>query len=360
MSIAGPVDDPVLAADLAAYLAGQTPGADGIEVTGLRRIHGGASRQTYSVDIAYTEAGRQMARGLILRRDPPGSLIDTERRIEFAAIRSMAGQDVPAPEALFLEPTGEALGAPFFVMGRIEGGQPLNPFRIDDIEPHRDAIGRQFFTYLGRIAAAPVDGSPLAREAETPSPDACWSRELAYWTNEIRTKQRRPEPVAEGAIRYLERHPPPPAQRLSIVHGDFRSGNFLHDGAGHINAVLDWEMAHIGDPYEDLAWATDPLWCGGDTERAAGLLPWPEAIAVWEAASGCRFEPAAFDWWSLFASVKAIGIWISSAHAFAEGENDDPILAFSGWFTYAAHELTLASRMAAIHGVEPATEARQA
>lgn len=340
------VQDPDLAAAFADYYGSQIDAP--VTVTALTRIHGGASRQTYSIDI---EAGGE-TRGVILRRDPAASLIDTEREVEFAAIRSMAGRGLPVPDALVLETDPGPLGAPFFVMGRIDGGEALNPFKIEDVEPHREAIGRQFFAHIGAIAAAPVEGSPLAEVIDTPSLETCWSRELDYWAKEIADDQQRPEPIAEAAIRWLRANPPPPAQRLSIVHGDFRSGNFLHDGAGTMTAILDWEMAHIGDPYEDLAWATDPLWCAGDRERAAGYLPWPEAVGIWQEASGCSFDPAAFEWWSIFASVKAIGIWISSARAFADGENDDPILAWSGWFTHAAHELTLASRLAPKFGVE--------
>ncbi|MEL6387348.1 MAG: phosphotransferase family protein [Pseudomonadota bacterium] len=348
----GPIDDPDLAKAFAAYCEARLAGARDVTVTQLSRIHGGASRETYSVDLAFTQTGERVAKGLIFRRDPPDSLIDTERRIEFAAIRSMTEVSIPVPEAMFLETSEGPLGAPFFVMGRIEGGQALNFSRMDDIDPHRQTVGEQFFTHMGAIAAVPVEGSPLSREIDVPTPENCWRRELAYWANEIRSKQQRPEPIAEAAIRYLEANPPPPAQRLSIVHGDYRTGNFLHDGAGRINAILDWEMAHIGDPYEDLAWATDPFWSGGDLERAAGFLPWPDAIGAWQTASGCTFDPAAFEWWSIFAHVKAIGIWISSARAFASGKNDDPVLAWSGWFTHAAHELTIASRLAPKFGVE--------
>lgn len=335
-----------LAERFARYAAFHLPGARNVSVAAINRIHGGASRQTYSIDLAYEDATGPKVKGVILRRDPPDSLIDTERRVEFAAIKSAYGQaGIPVPEALFLETEPEALGAPFFVMGRVEGGEPLNPFKMDEIEPHRADIGRQFFHHLGAIAALPVIGSPLAAEMEMPAPDQCWRKELAYWANEIRTKAASPQPIAEAAIRHLERNPPPPAQRLSIVHGDYRTGNYLHDGAGKINAILDWEMAHIGDPYEDLAWATDLLWCGNDQARAAGFLPWPEAIGVWQQASGCTFDPVAFEWWSIFANIKALGIWVSSAKAFKDGANDDPILAWSGWFTHAAHELLIAMRL---------------
>ena len=347
------IDNPELARKFEPYAEAHIPGASNLRVVQMRRIHGGASRQTYSIDIAYEDATGPKTKGVILRRAPADSLIDTERRVEFAAIRTAHGKaGIPAPEALFLETDTGPLGAPFFVMGRIEGGMPLNPFQIDAVEPHRAEVGREFFRHLGAIASLEIDGTPIADEIDTPAPDQCWKRELDYWANEIRSNAREPQPVAEAAIRYLAANPPPPAQKLSLVHGDFRSGNFLHDGQGRINAVLDWEMAHIGDPYEDLAWATDLLWCGNDQERAAGFIPWPDAIAVWQEASGCSFDPAAFEWWSLFAHLKGLGIWITSARAFADGKNDDPILAWSGWFTHAAHELMLASRLAPKFGVK--------
>eukprot|EP00903_Cladosiphon_okamuranus_P003026 g3024.t1 len=255
-----------LAEKFAAYAEAKLPGARHAKVASINRIHGGASRQTYSIDLTYEDATGPKTKGLILRRDPPDSLIDTERRVEFAAIKSAYGQrDIPVPEALFLETENDALGAPFFVMGRIESGTPLSPFKLDDIEPHRAAIGEQFFRHLGSIAALPVEGSALAAESESPVLDQCWRKELDYWANEIRSNAKDPQPVAEAAIRHLERNPPPAAQRLSIVHGDYRTGNYLQDGEGAITAILDWEMAHIGDPYEDLAWATDLL-CGRMTD----------------------------------------------------------------------------------------------
>lgn len=344
------IHDAQLAEQFAAYAESQIDGASNMHVTHLTRIHGGASRQTYAIDISYETAQGAVTKELICRRDPPDSLIDTSRKVEFAAIQSMADAGIPAPEALFLEEDTGPLGAPFFVMGRIPVGVAGNPFQISELGEHLSAIGEQVFEYIGKIAAVDPAGSPLAKVIDAPAPDQCWKRELDYWESEIDKHARKPEPIAKAAIRHLRRNPPPPAQKLSIVHGDFRTGNYLHDEAGTVTAVLDWEMAHIGDPYEDLAWACDPLWGGGDLTRAAGLLEWPKAIELWQQHSGCTFDFTGFEWWSIFSHVKAIAIWISSARAYAEGANDDPILAWSGWFTHAAHERIIASRLAPIYG----------
>jgi aminoglycoside phosphotransferase (APT) family kinase protein len=116
----------------------------------------------------------------------------------------------------------------------------------------------------------------------------------------------------------------------------------LHDGAGQLLAVLDWEMAHIGDPLEDLAWMLDPLWAHGDASRPGGLLPRAEAIALWERASGLKVDQDALRWWSLFAALKGMAIWISSAKAYREGGGVDPVLGFSGWYTARRHDVILA------------------
>ena len=110
------IEDQELANQFVDYAQTRLPNVSNIEIEGLKRIHGGASRQTYSIDMTYEEAGEERTRGVILRRDPIDSLIDTERRIEFAAIQSMEGTGLPVPRALFLEEGATPLGAPFFVM----------------------------------------------------------------------------------------------------------------------------------------------------------------------------------------------------------------------------------------------------
>ena len=151
-----------------------------------------------------------------------------------------------------------------------------------------------------------------------------------------------------AALRWLKRNPPPPSQKIAVVHGDYRTGNFLYDETGAIRAILDWEMSHLGDPLEDLGWAIDPLWSGGNPARPGGMLPRSEAIAVWEKASGLKADPAALFWWEIFASLKGAAIWMSAAREYAEGRNTDPINAFSGWYTLAFHNAILAERLGSL------------
>lgn len=314
-------------------------GAD-VEIGAVKRFHGGASRETYGLD---ARVGG-VARGLIVRRDPADSLIDTERSIEYAAYSSFADTQVPVPRPISLVEDDTILGAPFFVMERIDGAEAASPFDPMAYGEHRETVGRAFFEILGHIHAADPIASPLAKVSAVPPPESCWQNELDYWEDEIETDALEPQPIAMGAVRWLRRNPPPPPQRLVTVHGDYRTGNVMTNGKGEIAAVLDWEMAHIGDAHEDLAWALDPLWNPRDDASAGGLIGRDEAIDLWQNASGLRFDPAAFAWWEMFATVKSLGIWISSAKAFANGVNTDPILAFSGLYTTVRSNLIITRR----------------
>jgi aminoglycoside phosphotransferase (APT) family kinase protein len=328
-----------IAPRLARYLSAQL--GTGVAVTGLARIPGGASRETYRFRAHYHGSER----GLILRRDPPASLIETERSAEFRAYQAFHKLGLPVPEPIALELGTEALDRPFFVMEEIENcavGSILSP---DPYGEHRGKIGEQFFGTLGQIAKADPAALGLADFDGATDVTQSWRHELARWEKVIDEDEREPQPIARGAIRWLRANPPPPAQKICVVHGDYRTGNFLHDTDGNIRAILDWEMAHLGDPLEDLGWALDPLWSHGDPARPAGTVDRAMALALWENASGLKADPKALLWWEIFASLKGLAIWISAGNEYAEGRNSDPVNAFSGWYCLAFHNKVLADRL---------------
>jgi aminoglycoside phosphotransferase (APT) family kinase protein len=325
------------------YLRGRL-GAPDLTVSGLARIPGGASRETYR--FRARAGGRE--RGLILRRDPPASLIETDRTTEYRAYEAFHGLGLPVPAPVALELDPAPLDRPFFVMEEVENCQAGSIMSPDPFGPHRETVGRQFFTVMGQIAAAdPRDVGLSDFEGESDIHDVAM-HEVARWEKVVDEDEREPQPIVRAAIRWLKRNPPPPAQKISVVHGDYRTGNFLYDDKGTIRAILDWEMAHLGDPLEDLGWAIDPLWSGGNTEMPGGMLPRAEALRLWEKTSGLKADPKALFWWEIFASLKGAAIWVSAACEYAEGRNTDPINAFSGWYTLAFHNHILAQRLAAV------------
>ena len=319
------------------YLQEQITDINVKDIKNLRRIHGGASRETYRFDMTYLDNDMEESRGLIVRRDPEGSLIDTERALEFVAYQSFYDTNVPVPMALILEEDEQWLDRPFFIMEEIADGESASPFGEPPYGDVASKIGDKFWWILGKIAERDVASTNMATVVEVPEPEDCWSKELGYWEGVIDEDELEPHPLLRAAIRYLRKNPPQPPEKLSIVHGDYRTGNFLYNASGDITAILDWEMAHIGDPHEDLGWAMNELWAYKCPETPCGLIDKAHAISIWETSSGVAFNEDSFRWWSIFNTVKGLGIWISSAKEYQQGKNHDPVLAFSAWKCTSSH-----------------------
>jgi aminoglycoside phosphotransferase (APT) family kinase protein len=328
------------------YLARRWPHLTNLTIADIQQIPGGASRETYRIAATFREKGVDARRGYIFRRDPPSSLIDTNRSLEYQTYAAVFPTSVPVPEPLILEENPGELERPFSVMAEIAGCETSIPnFATPAYLPLREKIGTQKWSILGRLAAMDVAELGVTRFMEAPRRTECARRELDYWAGVIAADSLHPQPIAAAAIRWLKRAPPP-AQKLSLVHGDYRSGNFLYDTTGTIRGVLDWEMAHIGDPLEDLAWSLDPLWGWPERHLAGALLPRRRAVQIWQDASGLQVDTDAFRWWQVFASIKGLAIWISSTEDFANGSTKEPILAMAGWVMTDRQNRILVDRLA--------------
>lgn len=314
-----------------AYVSNRLPDASNVEVTAVERIHGGASRETYRLRLAYDRPGERVDRPLILRKDPPASLIDTEREAEFAAYSAFHQTAVPVPEALWLENDPQWLGSPFFVMEELQGYE-AGPQQITQspYSEHAEKLGDQKWTILGTIARADPFELGLDRSFDVVEPEQAWRQQLDYWADKLGRDAGKPQPIMDAVIRRLRRRPPLPPRSLGVVHGDYRTGNFLYDTEGVIHAILDWEMAHLGDPLEDLAWSLNRVFCWARDARAGGLLPREQAIAIWERSAGRKADPESLLWWELFNCVKGQAIWLAAGKQFIAGSNRDPVLAIPG------------------------------
>ncbi len=309
---------------IAKYLAHRMPGASQIAVDELAQIYGGSSQQTYRLSARWTEYGEEIERRLILRRDAPAGLVVAERDLEFNVYKALEGQGIAIPRVYFLELDAQWLDRPFFIMDLCPG-KPGNPFSADDpYDGHSEAIAREFWSILGRLAAIDHKAVGLESLRNGTANRLFWSLELDRWEALLSEQEAVIEPSIRGALRWLRRNPPPEPAKPAIVHGDYRSGNFLFTPDGRISAILDWEMCHVGDPIEDIVWATDPFW------PITRHLPLEEGLACWEAASGIALDRAALDWWRLFAAVKASVIWNTAEASFISGQTSDMTIALSG------------------------------
>jgi aminoglycoside phosphotransferase (APT) family kinase protein len=309
---------------IAAYLAHRMPEARGIAVDELGRIYGGSSQETFRFHVTWQESGETIDRRLILRRDATAGLVVAERDLEYTVYRALAGQGLPMPGVYFLELDPIWLERPFFIMDCC-AGKPGNPFSpTDPYDGHGSTIGDQYWSILGRLAAIDHRAVGLETLRNGTATGGFWALELDRWEGMLDENEALIEPAVRGTIRWLRRHPPPKPAKPAIVHGDYRSGNFLFTDDGTISAILDWEMCHVGDPLEDIAWGLDPFW------PITRNYPLEEGLARWEAASGLAVDRVALQWWQLFTAVKACVIWTTAATGFASGKNREMTMALSG------------------------------
>ena len=317
-------------AELARYLAHRLEGASEVTISNLSRIPGGASRETWRFDASWEVGGVAQSEGFIVRKDPPASLVESDRAVEYAFYGAFEGTSVPVPRMRWLEEEASHLGAPFFIMERIDGCEAnTRALQTPAFDASRDGVARRFYAILAEIGRLPWESSPIAAVMGAPAPGDCWKRELGYWEGMIDANELSPQPIARAAIRWLRANPPPPPAHVGPVHGDYRVGNFLYTREGEIRAILDWEMAHLGDPLEDLAWSFMELWEWGRSGYPGGIVLTEDAIRYYEEAAGTTVDRDALHWWLVFSCVKGQGIWLTGARSFQEGRSRELIHAFT-------------------------------
>ena len=266
-----------LAAALAAVLGARV-------VTGLRRITAGASRETWAFDAD--------GRALVLRRDPPGLPQPEGMRREAECFRAAAAAGIPVPALVATGDGSDAVGTPHLVLARLEGETlPTRLLRDDRFAAARAGLAHELGRVLARIHAIdPVEVGSLERVDDR--------------LGRLRAEHDsfdEPRPTIEAGLRWLADHPPTDVAP-AVVHGDFRHGNLLV-GEDGLRGVLDWELAHVGDPREDLGWVCARVWRFGAAPEVGGFGSREDLFAGYDEVAGASPDPAAVHWWEVFACV---------------------------------------------------------
>ncbi|HEY6654427.1 MAG TPA: phosphotransferase family protein [Solirubrobacterales bacterium] len=281
----------------------------------LSVIPGGASRQTWLITEGDRGAGKRDQPRWVIRRDPEGSVSLVPIADEFALIARAREAGVPVPEPLALEPAGGRLGTAAMLMTFV-AGTSVAPriLRKPEYVRARESLPAQLAAALAAIhslTAVDVAGS-LPPAGANPALDQIseWERQL----DEI----GEPLPAIELGLRWLRVNAPEPAEPR-LVHGDFRLGNFIVDERG-LAAVIDWELAHLGDPAEDIGWLCIRSWrFGNDDLPVAGVGQLDDFIAAYEAAGGSPVDRDRVRYWEAFGNVKWAVICARQAHDHLSG-----------------------------------------
>ncbi len=317
------------------YLRHRMPEAEDLTVSGLFRIPGGASRETWSFDARWREGAKGVGQGYIMRRDPDASVLETERDVEYRVMDVLWGSPVPVPKMCWLEKDPQWVDRPFVLMERVDGCEtnPANLATSPDYAEARPKIARRFVEVLAAIHR--VDWRKLGLDflGVPKSPADCGPMEVDKWEEVLNREAVEPHPVLRAAFRWLRKHLPPPAQKVVLVHADFRAGNFLYDAEGEIKAFLDWEMVHLGDPMEDVAWACIRPWRWGGGEQVGSILEREEYYRLYEELSGLKVNREAIRFWEVLGNVKLAAILLTGGRSFCEGRTRNIMMAVIGTST---------------------------
>ncbi len=288
-----PASDPAVMADR--LLAALVPGSSGA-VRALRRLSGGANMETWAFDLEHGSATVP----LILRRQPGVIGRNTTDWNELgiadeAALLSAAGATgVPVPTVRHLLTAGDELGEGY-VMSR-ERGEALPQRLLSDARfaAARDKLAWQCGHALGQIHKVPVDTLPAGL------PDHSGPVLFEHAQSLLDTHDNG-SPVLQLGLDWL-RDNRPGSQSKALVHGDFRNGNLLVDEGGLV-AVLDWELAHLGDPVRDLGYLSANVWRFGADAPVGGFGQYDDLLAGYEAATGQRPAMDEIIYWQAYAAL---------------------------------------------------------
>ncbi len=255
---------------------------DAASVTELRRLSGGASRETWQ----FTADGRP----LILQRQRSGDVRDMGSEVD--VLRAAHDAGVAVAEVLHASTDRSALGAAYMVTTFVEGETIARKILRDD-------------TFAMARLQLPADCAVALARLHSIDPSvvpALVATDQVQQYRDVLDAVGYPHPAFELAFKWLEVHRPP-TTRTCVVHGDFRLGNLMVGPTG-LSAVLDWELAHIGDPMEDLGWLCVKAWRFGSDRPVAGVGDYDDLFGPYAAESGVAVDSDVVRWWEVLGTLK--------------------------------------------------------
>ncbi len=251
-------------------------------VTAVVRLSGGASRDTFG----FVADGRP----LILQRQRSGDVRDMG--IEASVVRAVGFAGAPVAQLVASSCDPSALGSAFMILTAVAGETIARKIlRDEQYSRARQLLPAQLGAALAQIHAVPTEGLTALPMVDQVS---------QY--REVLDLLGQPHPTFELAFRWLEANRPT-ARPPVLVHGDFRLGNVIVGEEG-LRAVLDWELAHLGDPMEDLGWLCVKAWRFGSRLPVAGVGEYDQLFVAYEAAGGGAVDPAVVRWWEVLGTLK--------------------------------------------------------
>ena len=288
------------------------------KINAPRWLTGGASKLQMAFNLEWHPSSDQrVTTPMVLRMQPAESIVESSRLREFQLLKAIEGT-VPVPQAYWVDNLGEYLPYPALVCGFVNGvtkptqgtGGEVSGMGTHYGERLRSLLAPQFVSMLAAIHTFDWNLAELSA-FEIPSPGTqAVERQFNWWRRVAEEDARTNLPIVTLAEQWLKKNMPA-ADKISIVHGDYRCGNFLFDeSSGAITTWLDWELGHLGDHHEDLAWSTIRTWGHDDSESGehyiCGLMTEAEFLTTYESASGLAINPATLRYYKILNAWKLV------------------------------------------------------
>ncbi|WP_441232348.1 phosphotransferase family protein [Tardiphaga sp. 215_C5_N2_1] len=276
-------------------------------IDNLERLSAGASQEIWR----FVLTGANGERAFILRRASASGVLSGGISLDLeGAIVCAAGEaGVPVAAVRHILTPDDGLGCGYimdYVEGETLGGRIANHSQFATT---RDMLAYQCGEILAKVHSIPQDRFPmLARRSPAEG--------VEFWHGAYRDSTTI-RPVFELAFRWLADHAPP-VSIAALVHGDFRNGNLMIGSEG-VRAVLDWELAHVGDPMEDLGWLCVNSWRFGRIDRpVGGFGNYADLYAGYESSGGAPLDRDAQRWWEVFGTLRWGTMCAGSLRKFRE------------------------------------------
>lgn len=304
------------------------------EIRDAKWLAGGASK--LQMGFTFQKQGGEPTR-MVLRTDLAESLHATSRLREYQMVNALKGH-LPVPPAYWVDATGEHLPYPGLVYGFVSGvTKPstaksgvsgLGTWMPEDV---RKQLSPQFVRDLAKLHTFDFSKAqlPAFDIPKTGNENAHWA--VNWWDRVWAEDAEEEVPLVALTSAWLHKHAPK-VEKLSVVHGDFRTGNYLFEEAsGQITTWLDWELCRIGDRHQDLAWSTSHAFStmaeDGKTVLISGLMPENEFIERYEQASGLRVDRKSLHWYQVFNAYSMVAMTLGTSYRVARnGKSHQDIL----------------------------------
>ena len=309
--------------------------AQAVTIVRTEKLAGGAVQENWGLDVEIDGGPRAGAQALVLRTDALARIsVSLDRAAEFTVLQAAHAAGVAVAEPIVRCADAAIIGRPFLIQRRVPGfAQARKLVRDPGLASYGDALAMRLGEELARIHKIDPQGlSKGAGLAAMPIPVGPPARVEVGRFRAALDGATEGRPALEYVLSWLDRNAPP-ARRVVLVHGDFRTGNYMVDGQ-QLSAVLDWEFSHWGDPNEDIGWFMARCWRFGNDEAEAGGIGSRSAfVKGYERIAGHALETAAIAYWEIMAAAKWATIAVLQGDRFRKGGEASIELALTGLMT---------------------------